>query len=173
MYLSEKKNIEKATAQLFLNLYNNMMSTNYDIQKLGDTPDVICKDTNTGRVLELEITLLQDVQGDVAYVLGRGQKPISPTTKSTVVSFNDDTATQLDTILGKKLLSSYGANAALVIRQVSPLWEPKEWTILAPKFRQKFLKGKQENYGMSVWIICTDNLTWPATYTLFRLSEPR
>jgi hypothetical protein len=74
--------------------------------------------------------------------------------------------------LAKKLLSSYGPDTALVIRQVSPLWEPSDWQRIAAEFRQNVLAGSEKNYGAGVWIICTDNSTFPAGDALFCLSEP-
>lgn len=170
--LSEKQRIEKAIGQLFLNLYNALYGTSYTIVELSDSPDVRCQDSSTGRKLELEITLLEDLPGEVAYVLGKARKPVSPTTGMTTVSFFDDSMSQLGSTLAKKLRSSYGKNTALVIKQVSPFWEPKEWEIVADRIRESLLKGKEGHYGAGVWIICTDTTTWPASDTLFCLSEP-
>ena len=148
------------------------MRTNFVVDHLGETPDVYCIDHHTDKKLNLEITLLEDLPGEIKYVLGRGRKPISPTTKSTAVSFFDDSVEQLEHSLEKKLLSVYGPNTALVIIQVSILWEPKEWDMIADDFRKRVLMGKEQNYGAGVWIICTDNSTWPASDTLFCLSKP-
>ena len=169
---SEKKTIEEATARLFLSLYNKQFSTSFQIDALGDAPDVVCIDPSSEKVLNLEISLLQDLPGDIPYALGRGSKPTSPTTGSTVVSFFKDSVEQLRASLQKKLLSSYGASTALVLRQVSPLWEPKEWALVADDFRQTVLQGSERNFGAGVWIICTDNSIWPAGDTLFCMSEP-
>ena len=171
--MSEKKQIEEATANLFLKLYNKRFDATFEIDQLGDTPDVVCSEPSTGRILNLEISLIEDLPGDIPYALGKGPKPLSPTTGSTVVSFTDDSVEQLRNSLEKKLLSSYGADTALVLRQVSPLWEPKEWALVAESFRQSVLQGRESNFGAGVWIICTDNSSWPAGDTLFCLSEPR
>jgi len=172
MSLSEKQRIEKATAQLFLDLYNLKLQTHYVIQELSDTPDVICIDPDTGRRLELEISLLEDVPGDVAYILNRGPKPVSSSTQTVAASFSKDSVNQLESSLRKKLLSTYGADTALVLRQTSPLWEPKDWTSVAERFRIEILQGKERNFGAGVWIICADNSTWPSSEALFCLSDP-
>lgn len=168
--LTEKQRIEKRTAIVFLDLYNEDAGTNFQFQELSDTPDVLCLDPDNGQSLGLEISLLEDLPGDVAYVLGRGDKPISPTTKSTVVSLFEDVTKRWAEQLEDKLLSSYGADTALVFRQVSPLWEPKEWELVADDFRNTVLKGKQKHYGAGVWVICIDNEPFPAVDTLFRLN---
>lgn len=171
--MNEKKRIEKITAELFLELYNPRFGTAFEIEKLGETPDVNCIDSKNGDLLELEISLLENLSGEVQHILGRGPKPTSPTTGTTVVSFFNDTADKLRSSLKKKLLSSYDPNTALVLRQVSIIWEPKDWELVADVFRKEVLSGKEVNFGSGVWIICTDNTTWPASDTLFCLSKPR
>ena len=169
---NEKERIQEATARLFLSLYNEQFTSSFEIDSLGDTPDVVCIEASSKRILNLEISLIEDLPGDIQYVLGRGSKPTSPTTGSTAVSFFEDSAVQLRASLEKKLLSSYGANTALVLRQVSLLWEPMEWASVADDFRQTVLRGREKNFGAGVWIICTDNSTWPTSDTLFCMSEP-
>jgi len=65
--LTEKQRIEKATGKQFLELYNKKFNTSYSIVEFSDAPDVICKDKKTEKQLFLEITLLEDLPGDVAY----------------------------------------------------------------------------------------------------------
>ena len=148
-----------------------MSGTNFEIACLGDAPDVECVDLKTNGKLNLEISLLEDLPGDVPYALGRAERPKSPTTGTTVRSFFHDSVPQLVESLEKKLLSTYGSNTALVLRQVSIIWGPFEWGIVADEFRDEVLRGKEKHYGAGVWIICTDNSTWPASDTLFCLSE--
>ena len=153
-------------------IYNKKFGTAFQIQELSDAPDVICFDNNLDKVLKLEISLLEDLPGDITYQLGKSGKPISPTTRTTAVSFWDDSMAQLQKLLESKLLSTYDSNTALVLRQVSIIWESKDWEVVAHRFRNGVLAGKENNYGKGVWIICTDNSTWPASNTLFCLSEP-
>lgn len=155
--LSEKQLIEKATAELFLKIYNAKFGTSFQIQELSDTPDVVCFDEKRKKILNLEISLLEDLPGDVGYQLGRGREPNSPTTGTTVKSFYDDSLKQLQKSLENKLRSSYDSNTALVHRQESPLWKPKEWEVVAHRFRNGVLSDNENNYGQGIWIICTDN----------------
>jgi hypothetical protein len=67
--LSEKQRIEKATAEWFLNIYNKKFGAAFQIQEISDTPDVICFDKNLDKVLKLEISLLEDLPGDITYQL--------------------------------------------------------------------------------------------------------
>lgn len=138
---------------------------------LSDTPDVECRDPATARNLFLEITLIEDVPRDVRYALGRGNQPISPSTRMALRSFFNDSVPELVQSLEKKLLSDYGSDTALVMRQVSPLWGPNEWAIAADQFREEVFRGREHNYGAGVWIICTDSSTWPASDALFCVHE--
>ena len=167
---SEKKLIERESAEIFLRLYNHIQAADFHVDSLGEAPDITCVDKNADRVLYLEISLLEDLPGEVAHVLGRGPKPTSPTTGTSVVSLFEDVAPNFRRRLQDKLLASYGRDTALVLRQVSPLWESLEWEIMAPRFRGEILKGKERNYGAGVWVICTDASTWPASDALFCLS---
>jgi hypothetical protein len=169
---SEKKVIERRTAQLFLSLYNPAHGTSFEIVELGESPDVICNDSVTRNYLYLEISLLEDLSDDIAYELGRGKKPISPTTKTTVVDFFKDVVPRVRERIEKKLLSSYGADTALVLRPVSILWEKMEWEWITPYLKSEVLKGKETHYGAGIWAICTDNTTWPASDALFCISPP-
>jgi hypothetical protein len=166
---NEKRKIERATADLFLKLYNENMGSNFEIVKHGDAPDFICKDTITTTDLALEISLLQNIDGEIPYILGRGRQPVSPTTGTTAVSLYDDVYKEIERALKKKLRSHYPGNSALVLRQVSILWSPKDWELVAPSLRSTVLYGKENHFNFGIWIICTDDELWPAEDTLFRL----
>ena len=168
----EKQQIEDNVAREFLSLYNPQMGSNFEIIEIRDTPDVFCKDSQSGTELFLEITLIEDLPGYIKYLKGKGEKPKSPSTRSTAISFFDDSVQQLRSSVKDKLLSKYGKNTALVIKQVSILWEKSDWEMVADKVRSDLLDGQEENYGAGVWIICTDNTTWPARNDLFILKKP-
>ena len=172
MTKSDKQQIEETIAETFIDLYNTRMETDFEIIEIRDTPDVYCKDPRTGSELFLEITLIEDLPGYIKHLKGLGQKPKSPSTRSTAISFFDDSVEQLRSSLEDKLLSKYRNNTALVIKQVSVLWENSDWDMVADNIRRDLLNGKEDNYGAGVWIICTDNTPWPATNDLFCLSEP-
>jgi len=171
--IDQKKRIEEATARLFLRLYNSRHHSQFEIQLLGEAPDVTCFDRNADKILHLEISLLEDIPGEVPYALGKREKPISPSTGTHAVSLNEDVIPHWSSQIAKKLRASYGKDTALVLRQVSPLWEPYEWEIVAPGFREEVLKGKEANYGAGIWVICSDTSTWPASEALFCLSPPQ
>jgi hypothetical protein len=167
---TEKQKIELSTARIFLPLYNRERDTAFEVLSQGDTPDILCRDPNTGTELGLEITLLGDLPGEIKHVLGRGLQPNSKTTGTPVRSFYDDVAPQLGHVLDCKLLSKYGTNTALVIRQVSPIWGPDDWQRVKEDIRKEVFRGRKHNFGAGVWIICVNNSTWPASDTLFCLS---
>lgn len=168
---SEKKLIERKTAEIFLDLYNPIKGTLFEIKYIGEAPDVTCIDRKTGKILNLEITLLENIHGDIAHELGRGKKPISPTTGTTAIDFKQDVVPIIRERLESKLLASYGENTALVIRQVSILWERMEWDWITPSIR-KLLNGKEDNYGKGIWVICMDHSRRPAYKTIICLSQP-
>lgn len=101
MGLTEKQQIEQSTAELFLRLINSEKANSYEVIKMSDTPDVMCRDPLTGKTLELEITLLEDLPGEIKHMLGRGCQPSSPTTGTHVRSFYDDVVPQLIRALEK------------------------------------------------------------------------
>jgi hypothetical protein len=172
MTLSGKKHIEKSTAEIFLSVYNSQMGSNFTISKLSDTPDVTCEDIETGDELFLEVTILEDIPGEAQFILGRGRKPISPTTRMHAVSLENDAVNQLKQRLEEKLLAFYGENTALVFRSATLGWEKEDWEFVTKDFDKKIIRGRQGNYGAGIWIICIDDSTWPVSDSLFCLSPP-
>ena len=169
---TEKQLIEKATAELFINLINNKFGTNYCILHLGDSPDVTCEDQNSCAHLDLEITLIEDHPGDIQYLLGRkGNRTLSPTTGLPITS-SDDAYNSVVKALKNKAYTSYGPHTALVIRQTSPLWYVSDWKRELTKIPSEIVIELQKNYDFGVWIICTNNDCFPATDDLFCFIEP-
>jgi hypothetical protein len=147
------------------------MHTEYEIHELKEPEDVICVDTNTKDLLKLQITILTDLEGDIPYLKGLKGKPISPTTGSHALSINDMKC-QLNKILHKKLMSDLGDNTALVIYQISPIWEIMEWRILSNILREeRYFHGKEHLYDAGVWIVCTDNSTFPVGHDRVCISD--
>lgn len=171
MAQNEKQMIELATARKFLLLYNLEKGTAFEVLRQGDAPDILCRDSNTAAELRLEITLLEDLPGEIKHMLGRGHQPNSKTTGTPVRSFYDDVAPQLERALEGKLLSIFGPSTALVIRQVSPIWGPDDWQRIKEDLRKEVFRGREHNFGAGVWMICVNNFTWPASDTLFYLSR--
>src|SRR5574341_1307962 len=171
MTLSEKQQIEKATAEIFLPIFNKRMGTNFEISELGDTPDATCIDRTSGKVLYLEIGLTEDLKGEIADELGRGKTPLASENIMPVRSFSEDAIPNYRKVLEKKMLSSYGPNTALVLRQTAPIWGPNEWRIYAPMLSD-LLVGSQPKFGAGIWTICLDSSTFPASHTIYCLNEP-
>lgn len=168
--MSKKKNDEKIIARRFLDLYNPLMGSNFLIEEVSEPEDVKCRDHLNDKRLNLQISYLQTLEGDIKHELGHRDKPTSPITHTAVVTFND-AVEQLENQLEDKLLSNFGLNTALVYSQVSILWEPKEWKAAAPRIRNGVLLGKEHHYGAGVWIICTDNTVSPTGNALVCLSD--
>jgi len=60
--MSEKQAIEKATAEGFLVLYNQLSGTDFGIVEMSDAPDARCMDSHR-KTLNLEITTTEDRPG--------------------------------------------------------------------------------------------------------------
>jgi len=172
MSLNKKQLIEKETAEIFLGLYNKEKGTSFEIIKLAEPPDpdILCEDHNLKKKLELEISLLEDIPGQIPYFLGRANQPIFPSTKTAVYTFQDIIAT-ISSSLQNKLQCSYGENTALVYYSVTGLLETRNWEHLQIIFKG-ILNGKEKNYGAGIWVICTD-AGFPAKYVLFCLCNPQ
>jgi hypothetical protein len=168
----KKKEIERETAEIFLKHYNPLHGTHFEIFELGESPDVICADSETDERLDLEISLLEDLPGDIAFGLGRSRKPNSPTTGTAVVDFFKDAVPNFQKQINKKLLAAYDDKTALVFRQVSILWDAREWSAILPLLKNEVLKGKEANFGAGIWVICTNNDKWPVDDDIFQLSPP-
>jgi hypothetical protein len=164
---SGKHRTEKEIADLFLDLYNNQTGSQFHIEELRDIPDVTCIDLVTNQKLELEITFFEDFDGIIPYLKGVKQQPVSRTLNTTTHSFSD-VVNNLIVSLKKKMQSAYGSHTALVLYQVSNLWEPKEWMIVADLLKDS-IKGKEGCYGAGVWLICRENLAHSSQRALFRI----
>jgi len=68
--MNEKQKIEQASAEGFIELFNQQFGTDYQIVELGDAPDVRCQDSK-GTKLNLEITLTEDRDLDIKAILGK------------------------------------------------------------------------------------------------------
>ena len=167
--LSTKQKIEKASAEIFLTLYNQKFNTNFKIIKLQDAPDISCIDPITQEILYLEITLQEDLAGEIKAILEVNNKPKNDLVSFGVRSFSDDVVPLLINRIKEKSKSFYGNRTALVIRQTSPLWETKEWKLVKEKIIREIELITNKNYGMGIWIICTDNSSFPASDTIFRI----
>jgi hypothetical protein len=166
-----KNETEGHIAQLFLDLYNLKTSHHYLIKELGDAPDVTCVDYITKELLELEITRFEDIEGQIPYLKGVQQPPVSPTTGYATYTLSD-VINHFIKKLGEKLLSSYGTRTALVFYQISPLWGSEEWAANTELVRSSIIKGQEACYGAGIWMICDDNTVYPPRNDLVCLIKP-
>jgi len=122
--MNETQQIEAATAECFLKIYNPHNGTSFKIKKVDDKPDVICCDSN-GRVLKLEITCTADRDDDFQALLGRkGPREFGNVGLSKLSEQGNGPLIQLERRIKNKLKNDYGTNTALVIRDVSPIgWD--------------------------------------------------
>ena len=136
--MKEKEAIELHTAELFLQLYNQREGSSFGIKEHADAPDFHCQDAD-GNDLYLEITLTEDRNGDIQALLGRSdakspealKKHLDRVKRGEASIFQSSSCLQ-DNVsfmamnrIQPKLLKDYGANAALVVRDASPL--PWSW----------------------------------------------
>jgi hypothetical protein len=166
-----KREIEKKITQIFLDLYNLRTGRRFQIQKMSDTPDATCVDVLTNEILELEITRFEDLEGQISYLKGVQQPPVSPTTGSSTYT-RPDVVNHFVDKLSEKLQSSYGTHTALVFYQVSPLWNSEEWAAITELIKSSVIRGKEGCFGAGIWMICSDNTVYPSRNDLVCLIEP-
>lgn len=163
MQLDEKKNIEKATADGFLKLYNQKMNTSYTIVEHGDSPDFRCEDKADNK-MHLEIVLTEDRLGDIQAMLGRSEhrsqkafeawyeevKQGKRSIFERVSCLPGNVSTMVMRQIQKKLKKNYGPNTALVIRHVSGIdWD---WDMEAENIKD-MLTSSHNPYYKGIWII--------------------
>ena len=166
--MNEKKAIEKATAEGFLYVYNFEYGCNYKVQKLQENPDVRCVDAK-GNVLNLEITMTEDREGDIKEALGRSQhRTISCLENKNVVlppasCLTSNVTDNIIKIIKNKSVKNYGSNVALVIRDTSGCdWN---WECALEEIRKK-VNFKEVPFDKGVWILNLDKTK------LYRVDTP-
>jgi len=167
----DKRKTERQVAEEFLRLYNERFCTHYEIEEHGDAPDFKCSDRSSGTLLELEITLLDELPGFIESVLVGKPRPISPHTGTTAVSIPDESFPIVEDHIRNKLLSAYGSSTALVLKHVTGIWEPNEWEWFKNLRGQDLFKESQRSFGAGIWAVCTDNSTWPSSSVIVRLDS--
>ncbi|PLR69110.1 hypothetical protein [Bacillus sp. UMB0893] len=149
---NEKEQIELATAEKFLRTYNLEFNTNFIAYEISDAPDILCKDIHTNEKLALEITLHEDLKGEITYLLGRRKdQPKSKITGSTVRQLEGDSLPILIEVIKKKLTKDYGKSVALVVRQVSPI----PWTYDI-EFIKKNINILNNPFDKGIWLLTPD-----------------
>jgi hypothetical protein len=161
--LKEKEAIEKATADAFVELYNQEMRSSYSIIEHSDAPDIRCKDRN-GNTLNLEITLTEDRTGDIQASLGRSESRSLEALKKHLEDVKAGKANSLDKAsclqgnvssmivsrIQPKLIKDYGSNTALVIRDSSRGdWD---WDMVANQIKDS-LSLTRNPFDKGIWVI--------------------
>ncbi len=172
MTLSEKKQIEKATAEGFLNLYNAKMKTSYYFNKLLEPqdPDVQCVDSD-GNILYLEIMMTEGQHGDIKALLGRSDhrnieslqahRAKVEAGKTSEFEWVDSLPGNISVMLlnriRAKLKKDYGPNTALVVRAMCP--EDPDWELELDNIKAQ-LDLSRNPFDKGIWILsrCKDIL---------------
>ena len=159
--MSEKQAIEKATAEGFLVLYNQLQGTDFRIVEMSDAPDVRCADSH-GKALNLEITSTEDRPGDIKAILGRSnsrslealrahnERVARGEEQPQFSSLSDEVSDQLVGRLRSKMINDYGLSAALVVRDTSGVdWD---WDDVIPVIRSQ-LDFTKNPFSQGIWIL--------------------
>lgn len=160
-HMSEKQAIEKATAEGFLVMYNQLQGSDFRIVEMSDAPDVRCKDS-LGNTLNLEITATEDRPGDIKAVLGRSNSRSLEALRAHVErvargeeqpqfsSLSDEVSDHLVERLQSKMMNDYGSNAALVVRDTSGVdWD---WEDVIPTIRSR-LDLTKNPFSQGIWVL--------------------
>jgi len=160
---TEKRKIEKATAEGFLTLYNKKMGTSYKIVEHSDSPDIRCLDSNDNE-LKLELLMTEDRPDDIKAALGRSNhrslealgahlKRVEAGQESVferVSCLEGNVSTMLVGRIQAKLKKDYGPNTALVIRDTSGVdWD---WDFVMDDIKSQ-LNLSRNPYDKGIWII--------------------
>jgi hypothetical protein len=161
--MNEKEAIEKSTADAFIDLYNDRMGSTFRVVEYSDAPDVRCKD-ESGNNFNLEITLTEDKPKDIQARLGRSDHRSSEALAKhqeavkagranpleLVSCLQGNVTESLVTRVQAKLTKDYGGNAALVVRDTSPLdWD---WNHVIDTIQRRLL-GLTNPFDKGIWII--------------------
>jgi hypothetical protein len=161
MDLNENQAIEKATADAFVELYNQEMGTSFSIVEYSDAPDIRCKDPH-GNVFNFEITLTEDRPNDIKAVLGRSDhRGIAALRQNLadaragkarlrVSCLQGNAADMIVNRISPKLQKDYGSNVALVVRDSSPVcWD---WDLVADQI-STMLNLQRNPFDKGIWVL--------------------
>jgi hypothetical protein len=160
--MSEKTDIEWATGEAFISLYNAEFTTTYLAQP-SDKPDIHCVDQQ-GNQLNLEVTMTEDRPGDIKALLGRSEDRSLGALKIHLTKMKEGKADPFERVsylsgnvsemvvkrIEKKLIKRYGPNTALVVRDTSGVdWD---WDLVVDTIKDR-LKSAHNPYDMGIWIL--------------------
>lgn len=184
-----KKQIERATAEMFVAMYNGKTGGTYRVvgQPEPPEPDVRCEN-EAGDKLKLEITMLKDHSGDIESLLGRSDAHSLGALQATneriqrgelaaidsVTSFGRDVIPKLLERLKAKLRKrDFGPNVTLVMRSTSPLdWDWNLWMEEAQRGLKSILLELnlgQPPHDQGIWIVAREE----AGPRLYMVAEER
>jgi hypothetical protein len=165
--ITEKQQIEQATVEAFLNLYNQRLETDFKVTSFADegtVPDAACKNTN-GDELNIEVTMTEDMPMDIQSLLGRSEHKSVEAVRARLdrvkaglepiwySSLDGNVLDQIVDRISKKWRKRYGPNTALVIRDASPL--PWSWDSVVDKVRSR-LDLSSTPFDRGIWILNYD-----------------
>ncbi len=158
---TEKQNIERYTAIGFLEHYNQLFLSDFNIVEVTDAPDIRCKDSK-GNELNIEITITEDSNGDMKSVFGRSDNKSIEQLKEHLqrvkegkerIKINCLSSSIRGSLIRRieaKLFKDYGRNVALVVRDSSGVdWD---WDFEIPNIAVA-LKGKRNPYDKGIWLL--------------------
>ena len=161
--MNEKEAIEKETADAFIKLYNTETGKSFSIDEYSDAPDIRCIDSE-GNSFNFEVTLTEDRPKDIQAALGRSDHRSIEALKKHLADVKAGKAHPLDRVsclqgnvtemivsrIQPKLKKDYGANAALVIRDASPVgWD---WDMVIDQIKSQ-LNLDRNPFDKGIWII--------------------
>jgi len=157
------RGVEQRTIDLFLPWYNEHHGNTFQVVKHGDAPDFCCAD-ESGSTLSVEITLMQERDGDIKALRGRTQAHSLEALREHLELVRLGKADPLDRVRSlaedgvaaavravvKKLTMAYGANTALVVSETCPLeWD---WSLVADQLTTQ-LAGRRNPFDRGVWLV--------------------
>jgi hypothetical protein len=160
--MSEKTDIEWATGEAFISLYNAELAATYLAQP-SEAPDIHCVDQKGNR-LNLEITMTEDRPGDIKALLGRSEDRSLGVLKIHLAKVKEGKADPFERVsclsgnvsemvvkrIEKKLTKRYGPNTALVVRDTSGVdWD---WDLVVDAIKDR-LKSVHNPFDMGIWIL--------------------
>ena len=161
--MNETKQLEKATAEAFIKLFNRENNCNYRIVEYSENPDVRCKD-DKGDEFDFDVTLTEDRPGDIKAMLGRSEHKSLEALKRHLELVEEGKASILErtSSLGMnvcsmliqriepKLLKRYGPNTGLVIRDTSGVnWD---WEYVLGDVK-KNIPSMNDPYDKGIWLL--------------------
>lgn len=159
--MNEKKMIEKASAERFIDVYNEKFNTDFHIKQLSENPDVIFED-KVRNTISFEVTLTQDGKDDIPCLLGRSNKrDLSQFISSNRAAsrLDTDVVEQAKKSIMEKMYSDYGRNVGLIVRDVSPIdWD---WDRVVSILRDKVLneiRNGRNPFDKGIWMLSNDKI---------------